>query len=136
MLQANKAIVTQFINAIGAADVETIEKLAARDFVLVTAGKAKVSGTHDLADLIKVFDSFFKVITGRGIRFEILNLTAEEDRVSCEARGYAKLVNGADYNNEYHFLVTLRDGKVSRVVEYLDTQLTDTVVVPLMAKLQ
>ena len=135
MLQVNKAIATQFVNAIGAADVETVKRLAARDFVFVTAGKAKVSGTHDLEDLVKVFDRFFKVITGRGIRFEFLSLTAEEDRVSCEVRGYSKLVNGEEYNNEYLFLITLRDGKVSRIVEYLDTQLADTVVVPLMAKL-
>jgi len=33
-----------------------------------------------------------------------------------------ELKDGRVYNQEYHFLITLRDGKISAVREYLDTQ--------------
>ena len=33
-----------------------------------------------------------------------------------------ELRNGRIYNQEYHFSMTIRDGKISGVREYLDTQ--------------
>jgi hypothetical protein len=65
-----------------------------------------------------------------GIRFRILHLTAEADRVAVEARGSSTLMNGNQYNNEYHFLIFIRDGKVYKFMEYLDTQLADEVLAP------
>ncbi len=35
---------------------------------------------------------------------------------------WGELGNGRVYNNEYHFLMTIRDGKIREVREYLDTQ--------------
>ena len=47
---------------------------------------------------------------------------AEGDKVAIELVGRGELKNGRVYNNEYHLLMTIRDGKVARVREYLDTQ--------------
>ncbi len=47
---------------------------------------------------------------------------AEGDQVAVEAESWGELKNGRVYNQEYHFLITLRDGKISAVREYLDTQ--------------
>jgi uncharacterized protein len=38
-----------------------------------------------------------------------------------ETESYAKLKNGRVYNNLYHFLFIVRDGKIHQVKEYLDT---------------
>ena len=48
-------------------------------------------------------------------------MIAEGDKVAVEARSHADLVGGGVYANEYHFLVTLRDGLVQSVREYSDT---------------
>jgi len=32
------------------------------------------------------------------------------------------LANGRVYDNEYHMLITLRDGRIAAVKEYYDTQ--------------
>ena len=48
-------------------------------------------------------------------------LTAEGDRVAVEAESYAKMKNGKTYQNTYHFLFIVRDGKIQSVKEYLDT---------------
>ena len=38
------------------------------------------------------------------------------------------LGNGRTYNNEYHFLIEIRDGKIAAVREYLDTMHTADVL--------
>jgi hypothetical protein len=53
---------------------------------------------------------------------EVTGVTAEGERVAIEARGRGRLRNDRDYDNSYHFLVTVRDGRVSSVREYMDSQ--------------
>ena len=48
-------------------------------------------------------------------------LTAEGDRVAVEAESYGEMATGKIYNNLYHFLLEVRDGKIHAVREYLDT---------------
>jgi ketosteroid isomerase-like protein len=47
--------------------------------------------------------------------------TAEENRVAIEAKGHAVLKDGRIYANTYHFLIYLRDGKITHVREHCDT---------------
>jgi hypothetical protein len=42
--------------------------------------------------------------------------------VALEVESYGKLKNGRIYNQQYHTLMVIRDGKISAVREYLDTQ--------------
>jgi ketosteroid isomerase-like protein len=48
--------------------------------------------------------------------------TAEGDRIALEVSGKCELSNGRRYDNMYHFLILLRDGRVQLVKEYLDTK--------------
>ena len=48
-------------------------------------------------------------------------MVAEGDKVAVEAESYAKTVTGGVYNNHYHFLITVRDGQIAGVKEYMDT---------------
>ena len=52
----------------------------------------------------------------------IVGTTAEGDRVAVEATGSAKLSDGRVYENTYHFLFKLRDGRICLVKEYMDSQ--------------
>ena len=56
-----------------------------------------------------------------GIQFTVHALTAEDERVADEVESFAPLVNGKVYNNHYHMLFELRDGKIAVVKEYADT---------------
>jgi ketosteroid isomerase-like protein len=47
--------------------------------------------------------------------------------VAVETESYAELNNGRIYNNDYHFLFIVRDGKIHQVKEYLDTIHTNEV---------
>jgi ketosteroid isomerase-like protein len=44
------------------------------------------------------------------------------DKVAVEVESYGELKNGRVYKQEYHPLITIRDGRISAVREYLDTQ--------------
>lgn len=56
-----------------------------------------------------------------GLRFTILGTTAEEDRVALEAESYGLTRAGKLYNNVYHLLVLLENGRIKTAREYLDS---------------
>lgn len=41
--------------------------------------------------------------------------------VAVEMKSFGELANGKVYNNCYHFLITLLDGQIVALREYLDT---------------
>jgi ketosteroid isomerase-like protein len=63
-----------------------------------------------------------------GLHFEILNMTAEEDRVAVEATSRGLHASGKLYANHYHFLFHLRDGKIAVMKEFMDTELATEVL--------
>jgi ketosteroid isomerase-like protein len=51
-----------------------------------------------------------------------VTITAEGDRVSVEATGYAvRAENGRVYDNRYHYLFVCRSGEIAELREYQDT---------------
>jgi uncharacterized protein len=56
-----------------------------------------------------------------GLRFTVLATTAESDRVAVEGESYGIARTGKTYNNLYHLLVLLENGKIKAVREYLDS---------------
>jgi hypothetical protein len=61
----------------------------------------------------------------KGLRMTVKSVVAEGNKVAMEAESYGELRNGRVYNQEYHFLLTIRDGRIAGVKEYLDTQHVD-----------
>ncbi len=56
-----------------------------------------------------------------------LAFTAEGERVAVETESYSEMNNGKVYNNLYHFVFVVRDGKIHEVKEFLDTEHTRAV---------
>ncbi|MDB5872652.1 MAG: ketosteroid isomerase [Ramlibacter sp.] len=50
------------------------------------------------------------------------SLLAEGATAMLENRFQAKLANGRDYDNDYCFVIEVRDGRIHRMREYMDTQ--------------
>jgi ketosteroid isomerase-like protein len=84
-------------------------------------GSLPFSGTNDkagaLAGMPAVLDLF-----PDGLQFEAKAMTAEGDRVAIEASSRGKTFRGDDYNQEYHFLMRAREGKIVEWKEYMDTE--------------
>ncbi|MET0986346.1 MAG: nuclear transport factor 2 family protein [Steroidobacteraceae bacterium] len=128
----NKALVKSFLEALGAGDAERLKALITKDITAVATGSSVLSMTRNYDDIVGTAQ-MLKAATKNGIEFRFLNLTAEADRVAVEVEGYSTLVNGVPYNNQYHMLFFIRDGKICKMKEYFDTKLADAALGPLMA---
>jgi uncharacterized protein len=56
--------------------------------------------------------------------------TAEDDRVVVEARGHNTTRTGKPYQNSYCWIFRFRDGQVIELVEYADTALIESALLP------
>jgi uncharacterized protein len=72
-------------------------------------------------------DSYRRLIEGsaatfpHGIALTIRGMTCEGERVAVEAETLGTTVDGKRYNNRYHFLFELREGRITAAREYLDS---------------
>lgn len=119
--EANKQLVTNFWKAFSASDFDTVLSLLADDSTWWVAGNFPISGTYSK----KQFEALVKGLleeVPKGISVTPKGMTAEEDRVAMEAESYGERKNGKIYNNKYHILHVIRDGKIIAAREYMDTQ--------------
>jgi uncharacterized protein len=123
----NKRVLERFFAAMSAGDVEAIVNSYAEDGKLHTMGRTLISGVFDRSQIAGAAGRIFEIFPD-GIRFTIHTMTAEEDRVAIEAESFGRHVSGQHYNNKYHFLARLRDGKIVSFKEYCDTEhITDVI---------
>jgi len=128
--EQNKKIVTEFMEVFSAGDVDGIMDRLTDDATWWVAGTIPgISGTKDKAGFREMVSGIAASTTSGAIRLTPLAFTAEGDRVAVETESYTELKNGRVYNNLYHFLFTVRDGRISSVKEYLDTEHTTAVFV-------
>lgn len=121
-IEENKRIVRDFMDAMSAGAVERIVAAYAEDGILQTMGGTLISGTYTREQVAAAAGHIFTIFP-EGITFTIRGMTAEGDRVAVEAESLGRHVSGKMYNNKYHFLAQLRDGKITRWTEYCDTEL-------------
>jgi uncharacterized protein len=121
--QHNKKIAAEFLRAIEAQDADAIAALLSDDAIYWIPGQAHfpVAGKRTKAEAREFF-AMAKTILNPGFTFTVKSVTAEDDRVSVEAGGVGVSCTGKAYNNTYHFLFRMRDGKICYVAEYIDTQ--------------
>lgn len=121
--EQNKQIVGKFFEKFSAANVAGALELlddAAIWRAMGREGGLPMSGEMDkqmIGGLIENVKSAFP----DGMRLTPTGWTAEGDRVALEMESYAVKSNGIVYNNFYHFLVVLSNGKITSLREYLDT---------------
>lgn len=134
-LEENKHAFKEFLLAIGRGDAAKVAALLTDDAQVTTMGSSIVSATRNRDEVVALISALNSVTKG-GIELTFISFTAEEDRVSCEATGRSTLVTGGEYNNQYHMLATIREGKICSLREYIDTKYTDAALGPAMAWLQ
>jgi len=116
----NKQFVLGFFESLNAGNAGAIMGALADSATWWIAGDFPLSGTKTKAEFGGVMGQLASRIDG-GMRVTPIACTAEGDRVAVEAESYAKMKNGKTYQNKYHFLFVVRDGKITQVKEYLDT---------------
>jgi ketosteroid isomerase-like protein len=121
---ANKALVCEFLDRFTQRDLDGGLALLADDVSWWIAGKPEQlisAGMYDKSKLVRLFRRMERHLEA-GLQMTVHGLVAEGDKVAAEVTSHGPLKNGRVYQQEYHFLFTLRDGQISAVREYLDTQ--------------
>jgi len=127
-VEANKQLVRDTWGAVTKGDIEGFMSRLADDVTWTFFGSHRFAGTFRGKDelVAKLFAPLGEVLAD-GIKVHADTLTAEGDRVVMEARGEASTKDGRPYNNNYCIVITVRDGKVAHVREYLDAELVTSV---------
>jgi ketosteroid isomerase-like protein len=126
-IERNKEVARQFIENMSNNNVAAIIESYDDDVKIYTMGNTLISGVVNKTQA-KEFAGQVLNAFPKGIKFVIHNLTAEDDRVAIEAESFADHVSGKYYNNKYHFFMRLKDGKVTELKEYMDTEMVTEVL--------
>jgi hypothetical protein len=129
--EENKNVVLSFFENFSAGKVDAALAMLADTATWWVAGnpeKFVLAGTKTKAQFAELLNGIGAAIPN-GIRVTPKGLTAEGDRVAAEAESYGETATGKIYNNLYHFLFEVRDGKIQAVREYLDTMHAKEVLV-------
>ena len=129
-LDTNKQLVRDFFACFGRKDVQGALDRMTADATWWIGGKPALFPLCGLKTKAEIGALLMSLVPGTrdGLTITPKGMVAEGDQVAVEAESYGVLGNGRTYNNEYHFLITLRDGRVAAVKEYLDTMHTADVL--------
>ena len=120
MSDANKGVVLGFFENFSGGNFDAALDLMTDDATWWVAGKFELSGTKTKAEFGELVKGIGAAMPN-GLKITPKGVIAEGDRVAVEAESYGELANGKVYNNQYHFMIELSDGKITAVREYLDT---------------
>jgi ketosteroid isomerase-like protein len=121
-IEENKQVARRYFEALNSGDLERYMSVLSEELEYWVPGNWQMAGKHTKADLRRMMIEF----AGAGMLEEPIQLTpgimtAEGDRVAVEATSTAKM-KGRKYANTYHFLMVIKEGKVAKLHEYLDTK--------------
>jgi ketosteroid isomerase-like protein len=120
----NKRIATELFARFTAGDIAGVLETMTDDATWLIPGKpgsSPAAGLYDKRRIGRLFQAMLDRLEG-GLKMTVDSAIAEGDKVALEVRSHGQLTNGKVYEQAYHFLMTMRDGRISAVKEYLDTQ--------------
>ncbi|TWO69987.1 nuclear transport factor 2 family protein [Caenimonas sedimenti] len=124
-LDTNRHTALEFFRRFDADDIPGVLDLMADDIAYWLGGKPGTNATagrvHTKQEMADIFRRMTRALKDGRLRMTVKNTTAEGDRVAVEAESYGELLNGRVYNQEYHVVMTIRNGKIAAAREYMDT---------------
>ena len=120
----NKRLAIELFTRFTASDIAGVLNTMTDDATWLIPGKpgsSPAAGLYDKRRIGRLFQAMLERLES-GLTMTVDSAIAEGDKVALEVRSHGQLTNGKVYEQEYHFLMSLRDGKICAVKEYLDTQ--------------
>jgi ketosteroid isomerase-like protein len=123
--ESNKNAVLRMHEAIGRGDIDGLFAPMTDDVTFRVIGdhalgQRTYQGKEDITNNLLM--TIFARLNG-GVEVTIISIAAEDEKVFLHFTGKAQTVDGDPYNNEYVQLFSFRAGKISAVVEFMDTAL-------------
>ncbi|MDX1958600.1 MAG: nuclear transport factor 2 family protein [Leptospiraceae bacterium] len=116
----NKKIIEQFFTAINDKKFTEAFEFFSEDLEWWILGTTNASGNHNRKSISLGFKLLFRAF--KEFKFLLHEFTAEGEKVSLIAESKAIHNSGKNYNNHYHFLFWIKDGKIFRTKEFFDTE--------------
>lgn len=125
---SNKQIVLQAYASLKAGDVAGYFDSMAEEVTITYFGNHLFSGTYrGKADILENYVPALLNRLDGPIKITVTNAIAEGDQVFVEAEGESRTRDGLDYNNLYGIVLRLKDGKITEIREYMDTELVKNI---------
>ncbi|MDP3736857.1 MAG: nuclear transport factor 2 family protein [Hyphomonadaceae bacterium] len=123
-MPTNKDIITAIFAETAKGNGRPYVEALADDAVWIARGANSWSGVYrgKTAILEDIFGRLREKLDGRNTCVPS-RIHADGDFVIVEAKGQNQLKDGQRYDNEYCFVIRMRDGKMIEITEYLDTEL-------------
>ncbi|MEX2205265.1 MAG: nuclear transport factor 2 family protein [Myxococcota bacterium] len=118
---ANKALVLDWVDALGKGDVERIVAKYHADLVYTVIGHWPLAGSFGREYMAANAKDVF-VVFPDGLEFRAHKLAADGDWVALDMESRGRHVSGKLYNNRYTYWIKIRDASFLRLEEHLDTQ--------------
>ncbi len=119
-LENNKELVRKLFDDMNTGDTHRFLASLPDDYTHTIPGKSMFAGTRNKAQLVEQLEGTGAMFP-KGLKITIKGMIAEGDKVAVEAESYGVTTDGNVYNNEYHWLFEVRDGKIQAAREYLCT---------------
>lgn len=132
-LDENKALVRDFVEALGRLDTEKFLSYLSDDVMFETMGEISASGVKTKAEVAREFPALQEILPN-GLKLTIDSMAAEGDKVHLEVSGKSRTIDGEDYNNNYAYFIVIRGGKIVSFREYLNAHLVVRVLGPALAR--
>jgi ketosteroid isomerase-like protein len=123
--QDNKRAVRDFLTHFRKAAISSLLAAMVEDATWWILGNPDLfpgAGTKSKAEMERIWGSLFRNMKD-GLEMTVIGMVGEGDKIAAEIRSHAELADGRIYENQYHMLFTLRQGKIVEVKEYADTLL-------------
>lgn len=123
--EKNKKLIVNFMKTFSTGNIDAFLEYMSDSATWWVAGTIEgISGEKNMKDFREMNSGIANNTKSGAISLTPLAMTAEGNRVAVETESYTELNNGRIYNNIYHFLFIIEDGKIQKVKEYLDTEHT------------
>jgi ketosteroid isomerase-like protein len=116
----DKQLVTRFFEQFSSGNIDAAFALVSDDASWWVPGDLPFSGTKTKAEYLQIVSSIQKGFPN-GLKLDATAMIAEGGKFAVEVSSYGEHVSGKIYTNKYHFLITVKDGKLTEVKEYMDT---------------
>jgi ketosteroid isomerase-like protein len=123
MTDTNRTIALEFFEHLYAGDLDRAIELMAADGVYTVFGDPAhfpLAGSYDKNHIVDLLGIIAPTVPA-GANPTITSSVADGDVVAVIGHVEAVAATGLDYANNFVFLVTFRDGVITRVDEYIDT---------------
>ncbi len=117
---SNKDVAARFFDQFSNGDIDAAFGLVSDDVAWWVPGDLPFSGTKTKAQYMQIVGSIQNGFPN-GLKLDATSMIAEGDKVAVEVSSFGEHVNGKTYTNTYHFLMTMENGQITEVKEYMDT---------------